>query len=565
MPDRLFLCASNYSTIPFVKEVASSIVPKQNVLSLDDILKVNSLNLGDANGCNAIKFIPNVGWGVCEDGDFTPLNLDDYPLPSEISHQILAQQTRVFEKMIHEIMLNEESGNPPTNLIFVGLLGFASRAKKEGLEVVYIDTDRNSRLDIRTAASVDVFIKGYETRSNNFLAKEMLNELTSRQEMVQVGKHMKALIDKGEIRITRFDLHANWPHHPLIIDIRRRLTPIVNGIFQDYPFIDPQDLIHQILFRLTTYSPRDIYNNKVMSRLKEDMGTLDDPETIVRMDAEFLQNQQINWDLVGEVIEEQRILLEKKYSGKGSIYDCFKKRDMFTLDEEKRWSLHRRDGKIFARSPLGEEREVFFELVDNQLAHYITEKYHYIHAARSEGYSFGLRIEGEEVPFAIETVEPTSNAREIKQKAWLSKGFNPLRGFELTRLYTFPGGPRNIIGILDRLVPNALLKMHPLTEFISTTVMPTYASTRSTTIAGGIDDVALARIRPHNFIPCKINNKICLEQVTNRRLDGRGTEEIVKSNPEFPLLPTLEVVMAINKRSFSKILDKGEAIFVDER
>lgn len=564
-PD-LYLCGRNLSQIPKIKNVILGVMPRNFVLSLDDVLKITLMNRDQGKNLLRPGFVPGAGWICNGDCNQTPLNFEGYNLPLDVDQNILASCIGQFGRLLVDLTYSENQTEYHKPLVFVGLLGLVTNAKSLGLETVYFDIDSNqARMDKKTASSINIFVGNTSKTSRNFLQQEMLNELTKKQQMIRVRDELSRLINIGEVKTSNYDLHRDWPRHPLMMDLRKRIMPLVMEIIKTRPSIDPQDLIHQILFRLTIYSPRDIYGNAVLGRLKDD-GVLENPERISRFNTLFLQGQSVNWDLIKNIVDEQVILAERRNSGKGSIYDNFNRKDLFTLDEEKRWNLHRREGKLFVRSPRGEERSVFFEVADNNLARVITKQHHYIHAARSRGYSFGLRVEGEDIPFAIETVEATTEAREIKQKAWLSKGFHPLRGFELTRLYTFPGGPKNVVGVLDRLVPEALLAEHPLTEFVSTTVMPTYALTRSTTIAAGIDDVALARIRPHKFFKRQFGETVYLEQATNRRLDGIDSEEeIITSNPEFPLLPALEVVKAVNKKSFSPILNEGEAIFIDER
>lgn len=562
-PD-LFLCGRNLSNIPAVKGVASSIVPNSFIIGLDDLFKISFLKQSSVKNLENVKFIPGMGWVNDLNGNFTKLNLDVISLPVSADQNCFASNISQFKSLIADFTRPKNLETIGLNLIFVGLLSLASNAKRAGLDVVFLDVGNNSQKELEKQAAGNVDIHIDNPRSQNFLVKEILNELTTWHQMIKTQEELRELIDRNEVKISKYDLHGNWPHHPMMMDLRKRITPIVNKVVQTHPLIDPQDLIHQVLFRLTTYSPRDIYNNLLMGKLKND-GVLEKPEKISRLDPNFLQKQLINWELINSTVEEQTTLAKKRNSGKGSIYNYFRKKDIFSSDEEKRWCLHSRNGQLFVKSPFGGERNVVFEIVNSQLAHSITGQHHYIHATRSRGYSFGLRIEDEEIPFAIETVESTTEAREVKQKAWLAKGFHPLRGFELTRLYTFPGGPKNVIGILDRLVPEALLKIFPLTEFVSTTVMPTYALTRSTTIAAGIDEVVLARTRPHKFISHNVNGVICLEQITNRKLDGISNNEVFESHPEFPLLPALEVVKAINKKSFAPILNEGEAIFIDER
>ncbi len=64
---------------------------------------------------------------------------------------------------------------------------------------------------------------------------------------------LKSQQNKLKINLIDYELDRMWQTHPLINQLRERLKPLLpSGLY------DPQDLEHQVLFRLTTFDPKEI-------------------------------------------------------------------------------------------------------------------------------------------------------------------------------------------------------------------------------------------------------------------------------------------------------------------
>ena len=56
------------------------------------------------------------------------------------------------------------------------------------------------------------------------------------------------------LSIINYDLDRMWSTHPIISDLRNKVI----SLMPKDKIYDPQDLEHQVLFRLTTFDPKDI-------------------------------------------------------------------------------------------------------------------------------------------------------------------------------------------------------------------------------------------------------------------------------------------------------------------
>lgn len=366
-------------------------------------------------------------------------------------------------------------------------------------------------------------------------------------------------IESGTIHLEpAFDLHANWPRHPLMNDIRQKVMPyLVQYVTKMGLVLDYQDLIHQVLFRMTTLCPSKIYKNgdEVMHHLS-DIGALTDWRKINEIDPSKLG--EVDPDLIFSFMHEQAKIINARMAECPIDFASVVSSEGFSPTSEGRWNLQwdkaNPNKSLVAVHPNRENtKRVIFGRVDPDTAALITGNFHYIHTVRSEGPSYGLFFEGMDLPFAVETVEPTSKSRPYKQAVFLANGFNPHRGIELTRMYTFPGCPTGIIGIMDKLVPNTIKGTFPEIQFMSTTVMPTYAQTRSTTIAGGVDKPIFIKRGGHKFAQMQCNGETVWMHVTNRNLAKAAGDKVIESHPNFPLLPVVDVVRQVGTPTFTPI------------
>lgn len=366
---------------------------------------------------------------------------------------------------------------------------------------------------------------------------------------------IKRKIKNGELKlIDNINLKDDWIYHPLIKRIRELVIPLAEEKLRnsDIPF-DPQDLEHQILFRITTFSPKQLFGYKFANYLKNQIKTWQDIENL------RIENLEINSNILKDILEEQYLIIYRRLKAIENIIPLHKlfrglAGNCCDLNRVNRLILEKENGHLVARGENEHQREVEFKKIDNRdLADILINKFHYIHNERSRGDVFAFFFKGDMFPWGIETTEKSCYSRSYKRMALLANGIHPDRAVELTRYYTFPGSPRNSISMIDGLVrayygPTEI-------EALATCVMPTYAKTKSSTIAGGINRLLLVKPLTHQFIKSEIDHRNVWQHATKRSISqSKYRGEILYSHPEFPLYPTFEVYVIIKKEpTFSKL------------
>ncbi len=376
---------------------------------------------------------------------------------------------------------------------------------------------------------------------------------------------------QGRIKTySNFDLKKDWPTHPLITHIRKQIKPFIDKVVVQTKYIfDPQDLEHQILFRLTTFPPSQLFKRGLLlEEYFEECGVYNDWQKISFLNSKIISKFVLNQEIILKVLKEQLLLIHERVNkGNFSLNHIFKNiknsNKIFTTKEKERYILKWESingkrclaavkfdstGKVVNSVP------VEFKKINKKLGRKFIQALHYTHAPRLKEEIFGFFLSKSKFPFAIQTVNWIKDSPEFRQDALLIKGFNPERCIELRRLYTLPGSPRNIIGVLDRLIIRYFRKLYDI-EVVITTVMPMYAKTRSTTIASGIDQILYARLLSHKFICKKINGKKVWEYIIPENPNWLKTYqgEIIKTHPRFPTYPTIGVYKQIGEKSFNEL------------
>lgn len=375
-----------------------------------------------------------------------------------------------------------------------------SLAKKLKIPFVVI-RDKNLDDSIKLASK---FIMGIKTKRRLLIEQESL-----------------------KLNLTEIDLNTMWNSHWLLSSLRKEVYLLVLKYLNEseFPF-DPQDLEHQALFYLTTISP---------GRIK-------------KSDIEEAVKQQY-------IIIKDRI--RRKLNKKEANYLFRGLKEFYPdLNSRHRLNLIRRDSNLFAIGD-GRRFEVVFKKVDpkDKIVSLFTETLHYVHNKRTKGDVFAFYFKGDRYPWAIETTESGTFARQYKRNALLAHGINPDNAIELTRMYSLPGSPLSCISLMDGLIRNYYKKNG--TEALFTCTMPAYSKTKSTTIAGGLDRILCMRKLEHLFIPTEIEGKICWRMSTSRELERKKyTGEQRATHPDFYLLPKIDVYGIIQKKSSLNPLSK---------
>ncbi len=334
---------------------------------------------------------------------------------------------------------------------------------------------------------------------------------------------------KLSLNVINYDLEKMWGANSTISDLRKR----VSLFMPKDKLYDPQDLEHQTLFRLTTFDPKDITDEVI----------------------QFIIEEQLK--LIENRLEKSDFDLEYLFRGLRSKYHDLNVKDRLELCWENEKLVAKNANRSF---------NVEFRIVhDERIISLFSSDLHYIHRDRPRGETFGFYFSGDDMPWAIETTEPSAIAKQYKRDALLANGIDPNKAIELTRFYTLPGAPTNAISLMDGLISKHYKSKG--IEALFTTTMPMYSKTKSTTIAGGINRPLLVKDLRHKFIPIKIKEKICYQHVTTIPEDHHEID-VIKTHPNFPTMLVVEVFRNINTPSLQPlpVLEDGKkVIYVVQR
>jgi len=344
---------------------------------------------------------------------------------------------------------------------------------------------------------------------------------------MSLDKHLEKLQKGLKLNVIDYDLDKMWCSHELVGSLREKIVQFFpTGLY------DPQDLEHQVLFRLTTFDPKDINDEIIKAVVEEQYSIIEDRLSKISYDREYLF---------------------RGLSGKYHDLNC-----------KNRLMLHKEsDGRLIAKNDNHSFTVEFRAIKDEGIISLFTNELHYIHDSKTKGETFGLFFAGDEIPWAIETTEPSVIAKQYKRDALVAHGIDPNKAIELTRLYTLPGSPRNAVSVMDSMVMK-YYKTKDI-EAVYSTTMPMYSKTKGTTVASNMDDVMLVKKLVHKFIPVNINGKNCYRQVTSTYLANKNITDYLITHPNFPTMLTVEVFTKINRTNLEPISilkDKKKVIYV---
>lgn len=321
--------------------------------------------------------------------------------------------------------------------------------------------------------------------------------------------------------LIKYSLDEEWHSSRLVSKLRGRITS-----FLEKGLYDPQDLEHQVLFRLSTYNPAEITD-----------------------------------ELIKETIEEQRYIIEHRLADVEDLSYLFRGFNPRSkdLNVSERLELKHEGERLYATG-YGRTLEVEFRrITDEAIIRLFTEKLHYIHSGRHSGDTFGFFFAGDDLPWGVETTESSISAKKYKRDALLAHGIDPHKSIEITRLYLLPGSPKNAISILDGLV-SKYYKSQGI-EAMYTTTMPMYAKTKGATTSGGMKDVLLVKELSHTFRKTTLGGRsVFVHDVTA----PKSGSDLLHTHPLFPTLLTVETFMRLNANHYIKPLSilRSKTIYI---
>lgn len=211
---------------------------------------------------------------------------------------------------------------------------------------------------------------------------------------------------KLKLEYIDFDLDATWLSSRLIERLRKELRKYLANCWH----FDPQDLEHQVLFRLTCYDPAEI-NKKLIEEIVEEQKYLIH-ERLAKLDVD------LDW-------------LFRGLSGRFPDLNC-----------QNRLTMRKEDGCLYAAGH-GVKIPVDFRKIDDEkIIRVFTGELHYIHQERNRGEVLGFFFRGDKYPFAVETTEPSVNVRQYKRDALLATALTPRWRLNLLAFTHSPEAPR---------------------------------------------------------------------------------------------------------------------------
>jgi hypothetical protein len=300
----------------------------------------------------------------------------------------------------------------------------------------------------------------------------------------------------------------NWPKDQLMTKMRLEMAASVSTFMNSNKALcDPMDLRQQVLFRLTTFS----------------------------IDQLFEQNEILNSRKAEDTIAEQYSIIRQRLNkSELPLAELLKPEKFFG----KEWHIEKQ-GNISSIVNHTRSERVALEVreIDLKYAKAVFRDLHYIHTERAE-LALGIFIHGRELPFSIIGLARVD--RYYKHLALMAQGYNSANCWNVTRLYNRPDSPMNTSSTMFGKAV-AYLKLHyPETEAIITAFTPSFATGKSM-VAGGFNIPILS-------MPLKLTfgnpTGLGWERLTNQRMSHYNGE--ILSN-RLPLLPIIHLMRPILK------------------
>lgn len=341
----------------------------------------------------------------------------------------------------------------------------------------------------------------------------------------------------------------SWIEYPLMKYLKAHIKNAVRENLKKNPTLcDPVDLEYQTLFRLTSYAVTDIFENgsqlqTLLDRHTEQIGW----RGLLTLNIDTVKKFKVKTDFIEDLIQEQKRIIKKRLEN--SVLPLERILKPVGIFAEDGWVVSKKNDQYQLEHSDKESLPVQFREVDKEVAQAFHNDLHYIHTPRIWK-AYGFYLEGEDLPFSVLAIEPVD--RTYKKNTLLLYGFDSRHCVEFTRLYSWPGTPKNTSSAIFGAMFSYLRKHEPRIEAAISAFMPSYASGLSM-LTGGFNYPILNKQGVHYFSPRNISGTLAMEHITNRRKNPRT----VSSQSKLPLLPTVELVAPMRRPRFEPFLQIG--------
>ena len=304
-------------------------------------------------------------------------------------------------------------------------------------------------------------------------------------------------ISKNNISIVPALNKENWAEYPLMKYLKEHVKNIVADNIRKEPILcDPIDLEYQTLFRLTSYSIEDIFENgstlhHTLQRHTQQIGW----RGLTTLDIETVAKFKIRVDFFEKIVSEQRRLMITRLNKSTLPLDqILRPSGIFA---EVGWVIQKNSDQYTLENPGYKSVPITFKEVDVKVAQAFHNDLHYIHTPRVWR-AYGFYLKNENLPFSVLSIQPVD--RTYKKNTLLLFGFDPRHCIEFTRLYSWPGVPKNVTSAIFGAMFSHLRKHEPRLEAAISAFMPSYASGLSM-LTGGFNTPILSKEGVHYFTP----------------------------------------------------------------
>lgn len=436
---------------------------------------------------------------------------------------------------------------------YSSIIGYATEIVKDyaknGAGYVIFITNKNLDKDISLIVLTDQLVNYPHLPHAKYISSDSFIQSIQREQQSSIYFRQTSANLDCNLSISKSFTAKNWPHYPLMAEMKKQVAKELDSMVADSHFVfDHQDLIYQILFRLTTVPPKKLFGNQyIVSYLLEHAQNW---RKLERIKIEEIKSMDINRKYLRKIISEQvNVTINRLAKSKLPLSDILNSE----MVKQPRGKLVRSNGKIYFYDSEKQNRSVInFKPISVEMAMNFHNELHYIHCARCE-LAFGLFMNNEELPFSVLSLQKID--REYKRKGLLCFGYNPDRCIEFTRLYNWPGSPLNTTSIMFSEAFGYLRKHYPYLEAAITAFMPTYSSGLSM-LTGGFNIPIILKPNIHSFQRFR-GNKYWEHAVNRNLIESKNIKQI---KTKMPLLPVIELLSPIKQPLKRPLLKLGRDI-----
>lgn len=435
-----------------------------------------------------------------------------------------------------------------------------NRTSYENIFDAYEEVKRRNKIDDiqKTKDSIQLLYKKVYISTDNLSENEILEIVMNKiKQFETLDNSFVSLQSASAITRNNFE----WIFQPMLIVLKNEISLRIERIIKDYPFINKNDLIYQVLITLSAYKPQEIFfsNSNDLDRLCESIINRDN--SMFEQFYSQIKNEiiKVNYDLVNFEIGNSTNRLLQLYIDNNTqeiltTYNTISK-ERCILNENEILSTH---------NPLFRQH-IHFKKIDSSISDFLSEYCHYLHTPRTdELISYGAFIDNSDYPIAYTSF--SRHDRDYKKQLLDYLGIEAQNSIEMTRAWCSNSSPQNIMSSLFQYAitdiskswsDNAKQNLEDKNlQAITTTINPNLGFKASSFLGCNFMPIAL---RPAGLT--YIKNGDSFQYYTRRLLEKNQSFEVF--NNQMPLLPLNELILPLN-RFYAEIIACNDIMVMDK-